>query len=87
MQYVPKYEDKVQYIVNLVNNIKNINILELGVREGISTNFFLSILADDKSVSSFECLLIMSFTFSKGIISFFFEFQSLFFQLVQLLLK
>tara|TARA_S200000501_G_scaffold353740_1_gene373789 strand:+ start:19 stop:654 length:636 start_codon:yes stop_codon:yes gene_type:complete len=43
MQYVPKYEDKVQYIVNLVNNIKNINILELGVREGISTNFFLEV--------------------------------------------
>ena len=43
MQYVPKYEDKVRYIVNLVNNIKNINILELGVREGISTNFFLEV--------------------------------------------
>tara|TARA_A100000164_G_C21671967_1_gene660044 strand:- start:74 stop:709 length:636 start_codon:yes stop_codon:yes gene_type:complete len=43
MQYVPKYEDKVQYIVNLVNNIKNINILELGVREGISTNVFLEV--------------------------------------------
>ena len=43
MQYVPKYEDKVQYIINLVNNIKNINILELGVREGISTKKFLEV--------------------------------------------
>ena len=43
MQYVPKYEDKVQYIVNLVNDKKNINILELGVREGISTNVFLEV--------------------------------------------
>ena len=41
----------------------------------------------DNPDSSFECLLIISFTFSKGIISIFFEFQSLFFQLVQLPLK
>ena len=25
MQYVPNYEDKVQYIVNLINDKKNIN--------------------------------------------------------------
>ena len=43
MQYVPKYEDKVDYIVNLIKKVKNINILELGVREGISTKKFLEI--------------------------------------------
>ena len=43
MEYVPKYENKVQYIVNLIKNIKNINILELGVREGISTKSFLEV--------------------------------------------
>jgi predicted O-methyltransferase YrrM len=43
MQYVPKYENKVQYIVNLIKDIKNINILELGVREGISTKEFLEV--------------------------------------------
>ena len=43
MGYVPKYENKVQYIVNLIKNIKNINILELGVREGISTKSFLEV--------------------------------------------
>ena len=43
MEYVPKYENKVQYIVNLIKNIKNINILELGVREGISTKCFLEV--------------------------------------------
>ena len=40
MQYVPKYENKIDYIVNLVKDFKNINILELGVREGISTKNF-----------------------------------------------
>ena len=43
MQYVPKYEDKVDYIINLVRDLTNINILELGVREGISTKKFLEI--------------------------------------------
>ena len=43
MEYVPKYENKVQYIVDLIQNIKNINILELGVREGISTKKFLEV--------------------------------------------
>ena len=43
MQYVPKYENKIDYIVNLVKDFKNINILELGVREGISTKKFLEI--------------------------------------------
>ena len=43
MEYVPKYENKVQYIVDLIKNIKNINILELGVREGISTKEFLEV--------------------------------------------
>ena len=43
MEYVPKYENKVQYIVNLIKDIKNINILELGVREGISTKKFLEV--------------------------------------------
>jgi predicted O-methyltransferase YrrM len=43
MQHVPKYEDKVDYIVNLIKKIKNINILELGVRKGISTKKFLEV--------------------------------------------
>ena len=43
MNYIPKYDDKVQYIVDLINNIKNINILELGVRNGISTKKFLEV--------------------------------------------
>ncbi len=43
MQYVPKYEDKVKYIVEIIKDIKNINILELGVREGISTKKFLEV--------------------------------------------
>tara|TARA_Y100000591_G_C21591064_1_gene573166 strand:- start:3 stop:638 length:636 start_codon:yes stop_codon:yes gene_type:complete len=43
MQYVPKYENKIDYIVNLVKDLKNINILELGVREGISSKKFLEI--------------------------------------------
>ena len=41
MQYVPKYEDKIDYIINIIKEIKNINILELGVREGVSTKKFL----------------------------------------------
>ena len=40
MQYVPKYEDKIEYIVEIIKDINNINILELGVREGISTKKF-----------------------------------------------
>ena len=43
MQYVPKYEDKVDYIVELIKDINSINILELGVREGISTKKFLEV--------------------------------------------
>jgi len=43
MQYVPNYENKVQYIVDLIKDQNDINILELGVREGISTNFFLEV--------------------------------------------
>tara|TARA_B100001063_G_C16644640_1_gene492681 strand:- start:319 stop:954 length:636 start_codon:yes stop_codon:yes gene_type:complete len=43
MEYVPKYENKIQYIVNLIKDIKNISILELGVREGISTKSFLEV--------------------------------------------
>jgi len=43
VSYIPKYHDKVQYIVDLINNIKNINILELGVRNGISTKKFLEV--------------------------------------------
>ena len=41
MQYVPKYEEKIDYIINIIKEIKNINILELGVREGVSTKKFL----------------------------------------------
>ena len=43
MNYVPKYEDKIEYIVNLIKKIENINILELGVREGISTKRFIEV--------------------------------------------
>jgi len=43
MKHVPKYENKIHYIVNLIKDIKNINILELGVREGISTKSFLEV--------------------------------------------
>ena len=48
MQYVPKYEDKVDYIVKLIKDINSINILELGVREGISTKKFLEICEKNK---------------------------------------
>jgi len=48
MQYVPKYENKIKYIVELIKNIKNISILELGVREGISTKKFLDVCNKNK---------------------------------------
>ena len=48
MQYVPKYEDKVDYIVELIKDINSINILELGVREGISTKKFLEVCEKNK---------------------------------------
>jgi len=43
MQHVPKYENKIEYIVELIKDIKNIEILELGVRRGISTKKFLEV--------------------------------------------
>ena len=43
MQYVPKYENKIEFIIDLIKDIKDINILELGVREGISTKRFLDV--------------------------------------------
>ena len=43
MTYVSKYEHKIEYIVNLIKKIENINILELGVREGISTKRFIEV--------------------------------------------
>ncbi len=48
MQYVPKYEDKIKYIVEIIKDIDNINILELGVREGISTKKFLEVCEKNK---------------------------------------
>ena len=42
-QFIPNYENKIQYILSLVKDVNNIQILELGVREGISTNYFLKI--------------------------------------------
>ena len=48
MQYVPKYEDKIKYIVEKIKHINNINILELGVREGISTKKFLEVCEKNK---------------------------------------
>ena len=43
MIFVPKYEDKIDYIVNLIKKVENINILELGVRKGISTKKFIEV--------------------------------------------
>jgi predicted O-methyltransferase YrrM len=44
-QYVPNYilESKVNYIIEKIKHIKNIQILELGVKTGISTNRFLKL--------------------------------------------
>jgi predicted O-methyltransferase YrrM len=42
VEYYPSYENKINYIVSLIKDIKNINILELGVREGVSTKIFLN---------------------------------------------
>ena len=42
-QYIPSYESKVEYIVEKIKHIKNIQILELGVNKGISTKKFLKL--------------------------------------------
>tara|TARA_B110000259_G_scaffold175420_1_gene210637 strand:- start:142 stop:789 length:648 start_codon:yes stop_codon:yes gene_type:complete len=42
-QYIPSYESKVDYIIEKIKNIKNIQILELGVNKGISTKKFLNL--------------------------------------------
>tara|TARA_B110000858_G_C17638602_1_gene396973 strand:+ start:109 stop:759 length:651 start_codon:yes stop_codon:yes gene_type:complete len=43
IQYVPKYENKIEYIIEKIKHIKNIQILELGVHKGISTKKFLKL--------------------------------------------
>ena len=40
MQYVPEYENKVNYIVDLINVIPPLFFIVLGVREGVSTKKF-----------------------------------------------
>ena len=43
IQYTPNYENKIEYIVEKIKHIKNIQILELGVHKGISTKKFLKL--------------------------------------------
>ena len=42
-QHIPSSESKVDYIIEKIKNIKNIQILELGVNKGISTKKFLKL--------------------------------------------
>ena len=42
-QYIPNYENKIEYIIEKIKHIKNIQILELGVHKGISTKKFLKL--------------------------------------------
>ena len=43
VQYIPSYDSKVDYIIEKIKNIKNIQILELGVSKGTSTKKFLKL--------------------------------------------
>ena len=43
MEFIPNYKDKVDYIVNLIKDVNKVQILELGVREGVSTKKFLDL--------------------------------------------
>ena len=42
-QNIPNFEDKVDYIIEKIKNFENIQILELGVREGRSTKKFIKL--------------------------------------------
>ena len=42
-QYIPNYENKIEYIIEKIKHIKNIQILELGVHKGVSTKKFLKL--------------------------------------------
>ena len=42
-QYIPNFENKIDYIIKKIKNFQNIQILELGVREGISTKKFIKL--------------------------------------------
>ena len=42
-QYIPTYENKIEYIIEKIKHINKIQILELGVNEGISTKKFISL--------------------------------------------
>ena len=43
IQYIPNYENKIEYITKKIKHIKNIQILELGVNKGVSTKKFLKL--------------------------------------------
>ena len=43
IQYIPNYENKIEYITKKIKHIKNIQILELGVHKGVSTKKFLKL--------------------------------------------
>tara|TARA_B100000780_G_scaffold245008_1_gene188861 strand:+ start:106 stop:753 length:648 start_codon:yes stop_codon:yes gene_type:complete len=43
IQYIPNYENKIEYIAKKIKHIKNIQILELGVHKGVSTKKFLKL--------------------------------------------
>ena len=42
-QHIPSYENKINYIIEKIKHIKKIQILELGVNKGISTNKFIKL--------------------------------------------
>ena len=43
IQYIPNYENKIEYIIEKIKHIRNIQILELGVHKGVSTKKFLKL--------------------------------------------
>ena len=42
-QYIPRYENKVEYIIEKIKHKEKIQILELGVSKGISTKKFIKL--------------------------------------------
>ena len=42
-QYIPNYENKIEYIIKKIQHIDKIKILELGVSKGISTKKFINL--------------------------------------------
>ena len=43
LDYIPNFENKLNYIIKKIKNIPNINILELGVQKGRSTKKFIEL--------------------------------------------